>query len=339
MKQSEYLSLCARSLSGELSDEEKQKLETWLALAPENRDLMDRVARTWLRTEPQPQPVEPDAESGWRVLEHSLGLAPVADKARKSASHGIFAWIPSLGNRKVRTTAVSFASIALVIAAAWVLKSRAPGPNIKTVVTAYRERVEVVLSDGSRVRLNSGSSLKYPDRFSGSARQVDLTGEAFFDVSHDGKPFIVMTGNAKTTVLGTRFNVWSRDDQTRLIVEHGRVRFESRRFDHAVILDRGQASRVVGEEVTSPAVSINVERLLGWLHGRLVFDKTPVPEIVRELERTFGASIELKGTELLRKTVTAEFDKPSLETVLSSLCLTLNAEYQSISGHYVIRGR
>jgi transmembrane sensor len=339
MKQSDYLSLCARSLSGELSEEEKRKLETWLALAPENRDLMDRVARTWRRTEPQSPPLKPDAESGWRFLEHSLGLAPVADNARKSASHGIFTRIPALGNRKVRTAAVSFASIALVIAAAWVLKSWAPGPNMKTVVTANRERIEVVLSDGSRVRLNSGSSLKYPDRFSGSARQVDLTGEAFFDISHDVKPFIVMTGNARTTVLGTRFNVWSRDDQTRLVVEQGRVRFESRRFDHAVILDRGQASRVVGEAPASPGVPVNTERLLGWLQGRLVFDKTPVPEIIRELERTFGASIEVQGSELARRTVTAEFDKPSLDTVLSSLCLTLNAQYRLISGQYVIQDR
>ncbi len=339
MKQHEYTSLCARALSGELSAEEKRRLEAWLALAPENRNMMDRIARTWKKTEPQLPPVVPDAESGWRVLEQSLGLATGTDRARKSESHGFFAWLSSPGNSRIRTAAVSFASIALVIVAAWIWKSHAVRYEFKIATTANCEKLEVVLSDGSRVRLNSGSSLKYPNRFSGNARQVDLTGEAFFDISHGDRPFIVMTDNAKTTVLGTRFNVWARDDQTRLIVDQGRVQFESRRFDHAVILDHGQTSRVVGEAPASAAVPVNAERLLGWLQGRLVFEKTPVPEIVGELERTFGASIEVKGADLARKTVTAEFDKPSLETVLSSLCLTLNAEYRLISGLYIIQGR
>jgi transmembrane sensor len=339
MKQHKYLSLCARSLSGDITPEEKHKLETWLALNPENRNLMDRIARVWSLTDPLQPPVKPDADNGWRLLEESLGIATGTGEDRRIRNPRIAAWLPSLANPRIRTATLSFASVALVLVAAWIWKSQSPGSVFKTAVTANREKIEIVLSDGSRVRMNSGSSLKYPDRFTGTERRVDLSGEAFFDVAHDGKPFVVMTDNAKTTVLGTCFNVWSRDNQTRIIVKQGRVQFESRRFDHAMILNRGQSSRAEGDMPTAAPVSVNTERLLGWLRGRLVFDKTPVPEIIGELERTFGASIELKGPDLARKTVTAEFDKPSFEAVLSSLCLTLNAEYRLISGHYVIQGR
>jgi len=339
MKQSEYLSLCARSLSGELSSEEKRDLETWLSLDPENRKIMDQVSRAWIEAEPQPLPFQPDSESGWRILAQALDLESPVEKARESGDRRIFARLPFLRETRIRTVAVSFAAVALVVAAVWTWKSATLKQDMKTAVTANRERIEIVLSDGSRVRMNSGSSLRYPDRFSGSAREVELSGEAFFDIARDGKPFSVLTDNSKSTVLGTRFNVRARDGRTSLIVEKGRVRFESRRLDRGVILAAGQMCQVGQDDVTGELRTVNADRLLGWLKGRLVFDKMPVSEIIGELERTFGASIEVKGVDLARKTVTAEFDEPSFETVLSSLCLTLDAEYRLISGHYIIQGR
>jgi transmembrane sensor len=167
-------------------------------------------------------------------------------------------------------------------------------------------------------------------------RKVTVNGEAFFDVKHGDKPFVVSTGEARITDLGTRFDVWARDHRTRVVVEEGLVRLDRSGSEAGVILAKDQISSIADGRVPEAPSTVNAERMLGWLSGRLVFDRTPFSEIIGELERTFNVHVALADTGLARKTVTADFRNPSLETVLASLCMTMNAKYRVASGHYII---
>ncbi len=337
MKHWDYFSLCAKRLSGEISAEENAALDEWLSLSPDNRKRMEEITAAWRLSEPGSLPVTPDAESGWRVLEQSLGLASAPATVR-SRTVGIRpAWLSFLQAPRTRAAWACLGLSVLALFSFWALRTRTFSDPVRILESANRQRLEVVLSDGSRIRLNSGSRLSYPARFTGKERKVTLSGQAFFDVAHGSKPFVVATADAKTTVLGTRFDVWAREGATRLVVQQGRVAFSSGSGNGTVILTRNRMSRSCPDGSVSEPESVDADRMLGWLEGRMVFDRAPVSEVLAELKRTLDVTVILEDADLASRTVTAEFDKPAAETVLSSLCLSLGASFTKTNGRYVIQ--
>ncbi len=164
-----------------------------------------------------------------------------------------------------------------------------------------------------------------------------LDGEAYFKVAYNKRSFIVITKHARITVLGTQFNVWDRGDKTRVIVKEGRVKLSSVLSDSSgVELTTGQMSQVFGHHAPEPPNSVDTKYLLGWLENRLAFEKTPLHEIIAELERFYDVSILLSDTTLANQTITAEFEDASIQDVLSSICLTLNMRWKFESKKYII---
>lgn len=333
-KQDDYTQLCIKALTGNLSSADRKDFDAWLNTSLENRNVFNEIKRVWQLSESPEIPALRPVKSGWSLLEQSLGLKQ--SKTRKSYlpdPNELFAF---LRRPSFRPAIISFASLALLAVCLWAWLVPISNMRMVEIKTLNKQRTECVLSDGSRIRLNSGSTIRYKKRFSGNVRRVELKGEAFFEVVPDQKPFRVVTDNANTTVLGTRFNVWARNSQTRVIVEQGRVRLGALNSDGKVILNKGQMSVLGMNNIPETPRNVNTDRLLGWREGRLVFDKTPLSEIIAELERTFDITISLVDTETAQKTITADYDKPSIETVLSSLCITLNAQYSSANGIYSI---
>lgn len=154
----------------------------------------------------------------------------------------------------------------------------------------------LALPDGSRVWLNAGSRLFYPQAFHGEQRKVFLSGEAYFDVAHDAAhPFIVGVGDVKVRVLGTQFNVTSYDDMRSVLVclVEGSVRLD---------VDRGDVVRdmllVPGDVVRYDRISGSLEQqrlpaeaYLSWRNGGFYFSNQPLGEIVAQFERVFGVKI------------------------------------------------
>ena len=168
---------------------------------------------------------------------------------------------------------------------------------------------DVVLPDGSRVRLNGGTRIVYPALF-GDERRVEVDGEAYFEVEHDARrPFVVVTGQVVSTVLGTTFNVhaYSEDENYQITLATG-----------SLLVDGGPESRSVrlrpGEqgffERTSGLLSlrrVNVEQVLSWQEDRLYFRAEPLASIARSLERQFNVDITIPDERLRRICFTGEF--------------------------------
>lgn len=169
-----------------------------------------------------------------------------------------------------------------------------------TIEAGPGESRSVTLADGTRVALNSGSSLVQPRwsmPWSAPAREVVLVGEAFFEVTPDEVPFQVETFNARVTVLGTQFNVRARDEVgggTEVVLERGRVRLEGSRSQAGVELAPGQMSSVaLGEVEPAPPEPVDVEPLLSWrVQGFAAVDR-PLGAILAELERRHGVEIRI----------------------------------------------
>lgn len=154
--------------------------------------------------------------------------------------------------------------------------------------------IDMILSDGSHVWLNAGSSVTYPIAFAANERNVSITGEAYFEVVHNvAMPFTVRKGETTITVLGTHFNVNAYDDETetRITLLEGAVRVSNRNSEE--LLKPGQQARVSsGIKVIDDA---DMEQVTAWKNGRFYFNNTDIKTIMRQISRWYNVEIVYEG--------------------------------------------
>ena len=188
---------------------------------------------------------------------------------------------------------------------------------------------DILLPDGSRVRLNSASTLRCPDRFSDVSRVVELSGEGFFEVeSNPDWPMYVKTSKGVTVkVTGTTFNVssYENDNALKLTLVEGKVTVindaDGRQFpvnpsEEMVIVD--------GRNLTPVTHAVDVQPAIVWKDGVLFFQNARMDEVIRKLERWYGVSIHAQDAAILNMYFTASFESESLNQVLQLLQITSN---------------
>lgn len=339
MKNVDQRELLVRYFSAEATTEERARVEAWRQASAENQRVFAELAKIWQHAVPERAPQIPNVDQAWSELSAQLGLPPEAQPARilemKKASQ-----IPTPAQKVFRSDRYFWAAAAvLLLAFATILyRYSQKAMGLKTVATAYAQQESVELPDGSIVKLNSGSEIQFPKNFPDSARYVVLTGEAYFEVIHDERPFYVNTGNAQIRVLGTKFGIWARDEQTRVTVREGRVSLRALELPPvaAVELTANQMSACQQQNPPEPPRAIDAEQLLGWLEGKIVFDQTSLTEVVAELQRVYNVTIALADPSLGKHTITGSFLHKPIESVLASICLTLDLQYAKQDDKFVI---
>lgn len=151
--------------------------------------------------------------------------------------------------------------------------------------------IDMTLADGSHVWLNAGSSVKFPIAFTGNERKVEITGEAYFEVSHDKvKPFIVQKETTSVTVLGTHFNVNAYDDEDaiRVTLLEGAVKV------NATTIRPGQQAKVLGTKVTV-ANNVDIAAVMAWKNGHFELGAGDVKSIMRQISRWYDVEIVYSG--------------------------------------------
>ena len=168
------------------------------------------------------------------------------------------------------------------------------------IVAPIGSRTIVQLSDGTEVHLNYGSKIKYPQKFLGNTREVILSGEGYFDVTHNpDKPFIVKTTKLNVEVLGTSFNVMAYPDNKEI---------ETTLVEGKVVLQQNDSSgqtKTIGSMVPGQHVSYNTEtgtvystkgnikKYVAWKDGKLIFEDAPITQVAEKLSRMFNVDIEV----------------------------------------------
>lgn len=152
------------------------------------------------------------------------------------------------------------------------------------------------LEDGTVVWLNSETSIEYPAKFRDGERRVNLSGEAYFEVRHDGeRPFVVTTGQASVTVLGTSFNVsaYAADKSTTTTLLSGKV--EVCNDDRCVELSPGKQA-LVSEGVSAiPVEDVDAKLYMAWTTGMFEFENMRLEDICTRLSRWYGVSFRFDG--------------------------------------------
>ncbi len=196
-------------------------------------------------------------------------------------------------------------------------------------------RTHFELPDGSAGWLNSGSKLKFPVRFTGSRREVLLTGEGFFNVTKNKKkPFVVKAGMIEVIALGTQFNVMSFPDDKTIVVtlETGGVAlYEDRNNKKPVYLTKlapNQQMTFFKEPGRCKKKNVNARNYTSWKQGMLVFRNEPMNAVFKRLERRYNVKINIRDKEIENYRYRATFEDESFDEVIKLIKLTSPIDYE-----------
>jgi ferric-dicitrate binding protein FerR (iron transport regulator) len=196
--------------------------------------------------------------------------------------------------------------------------------------TVSGEKLQLSLSDGTRVWLNSNSEFSFPDKFGATERRVILKGEAFIEVEKDSlRPFRVVAQGLVTTALGTSFNIKEKGDVgIKISLVTGKVKVESVSTSEDFILNPGE--ELYRDHISEmPNIrKFDIQTVSSWKDGILLFEKSSLAEVVEILENWYGVKIEVENSTNASWEFSGEYHKQSLANVLKSMAYVQNFEYE-----------
>ena len=166
-----------------------------------------------------------------------------------------------------------------------------------TISTPRGGQYQIVLSDGSKVWLNAASSLRFPAFFTGKERDVELTGEAYFEVTKNtAMPFTVTVNDLHVRVLGTHFNINAYNDETS--VKTTLLKGSVRVADHESIvnLKPGQQAQLK-DNALMVINNVDIEKVISWKTGFFEFDNTDLATIMRQISRWYNVDVRYEGKQ------------------------------------------
>jgi len=181
----------------------------------------------------------------------------------------------------------------------------------------------VELPDNSKVHLNAGSEVGYHPYWWVFSREVQFEGEAYFEVEK-GSRFQVESGNGTTTVLGTSFNIYARDENYRVTCLTGKVQVENADQSSTVLLLPNEKAELVSNELKK--LTVDAVQDIAWTTNSFIFTDRPLREVFAEIERQYNVVIDLP--EELKFSYSGNFDKTSdVKQVLGYVCRPFNLNF------------
>lgn len=325
-------SLIVRYLEEEITEDDLRVLETWLARSPDNRNLFFQLKSLYDMRHRPTHATDADKEAVWQRMLHRMER----EEPQGASSPTVKLWkparrrVPGAGYGASRRGALflKYAALAILLFSLGWGASRyewrqAETPRAGAVAPSFNEiRVEkgsrantLILSDGSKVILNAGTTFRYPEGFNRAcAREVYLDGEAYFEVARDTlRPFRVKLQGQTITVLGTRFNVEAYSGQPYSVTTllSGSIALET--FD-----DTGKARSCTLLKPNERACSDNHTGVItlesadptlarAWINGEYKFKNEPLESIIHKLEKAYDVSICLDDDTLKQIRYTGTF--------------------------------
>ena len=308
-----------RYCSGEATIEECRMVEEWIGQSDENY----RIVKQMYTIDQVMGTVQMESK-----VDMEKALASVSRKMSKDPSHVTwFTWVQ-------RVAAILF--IPLLIAFA--IQNFTPSPTevaqMIEVKTNPGMTTTVDLPDGTKVYLNSESSLTYPSFFSKDKRDVKLTGEAFFEVQKDPEHRFIVSGphHTQIEVLGTSFNVeaFERDSFISTTLVEGKVRFAYQKNRQPATVDMKPGQKLMYDTTSSQVKLIQTsgETETAWKDGKIIFQATPLPEALRMLEKRFNVTFVLSNNRLRGEAFNGSFTNQRLERILEIFKISSNIKWR-----------
>ena len=314
--------------TGSATEQQRREILSWVEESPANKaEFLEREADFVFDS-------MPDAEASQAATTHMLNV--ISPKRRKI---------------RILNAVASAAAVFVIGAFIWLLHDNSRLNEQVLSLTAQNEKLiaipeleqgesilnyrvnpgvkgKITLPDGSEVILNSASTLRTPARYENGKRVVELEGEGYFKVeSNPDWPMYVRTSRGVTVkVTGTEFNLstYSDDAALKLTLVRGRVSLLDEKNDTEIEVREKEVVAVGAvKRLESPArKTADIKVNTSWKDGYLVFDNTPIREVIKKMERWYGVDITVADARVMNNTFTASFRSESLQQVLTLLDIT-----------------
>jgi transmembrane sensor len=344
-------SLIPGYLKGELNSDETRDLINWIKESSANKRYFDEYCEMWITSEASLKNTGFNYHEGFWKFKQKIKLSENLQ--------------PELNKTNIFRTVMRYAAIfifafalsGLLLYNLGLSRTNKPSQNSCELIVPMGSRAQFTLSDGTSVTLNSGSKLKYDNRFGVNDRVVQLEGEAYFKVAKDKqRPFLVKTSHLNVLALGTVFNVkaYSEDKTIETTLIEGSIRVEevtNDRLSEVLVLKPNQKLtffkedssmvnettitnektsnlaqpskiQVSGEIPKLVAENINVEPVISWKENRWIFEKESLSQIAIELERKFDVKIVFESEQLKTFRFTGIIVAEPIEQVLQVISIS-----------------
>lgn len=308
--------LLLRYFSGETTYTENKEVEDWLLTSKENREVAENLYSIFFTT---------------RVLESKKltdGSKALIKVNKKIRSKKITLWT----NRLQRIAAIFL--IPLLFVTGYMLLHEPPVESIE-IRTTPGMIAQFNLPDGSKVWLNSGSRIIYPSRFENDSRDINLIGEAYFEVSKkEASKFTVNTNkDIQIEVLGTEFNIeaYELDEfvATTLVSGSINLKYKTREGENQTVLM--EANQKIVYNTNSKNIENGIvftQEVIAWKDGNIILRNTPLDDVLRILGKRFNVDFIVKDESLKENYFTGTFDSQHLDKILEHIRLSSNINYR-----------
>lgn len=313
-EQEEALLLITKYLGESATVEEIAELEAWIKDSSSNWDYFMKVKNIWHSMD---QSIDPSDISTAEALDNVMSQI-----SRKSTI--VRLW-------KYFQTAAAILIIPLVVGGLYwqkyttsVVKEEVK-ISYKEVFTSNGTRLAFNLEDGTKVWLNAGSSLKYPEKFTSNQRNVLLKGEAYFEVKSDeSKPFIVHTQSIAVRATGTKFNVRAFLDQNQAEVSllTGKVAVSKEGVVNNTVVSNLSPNQHLNYDITTQQSAImegDLYKYIAWRDGKLIFRNDPLSDVLNRIGEFHNIHFQCTDRKLLEYRYHITFQNESLGEILEIL--------------------
>lgn len=307
--------LIARYLNGELSDGDAAALLDWIRSGEEPKKLFFGLKDVW------------DGSMSTSFNESEQLLRFYRKQAATAKRRTLPAWVSGWAVAAVLM-------FGLLIGHLVRFDNPVPTSQLESFHVPMGSRSQIVLADGTRVNLNSGSQLQLNAGFSAKNRVLTLQGEAYFEVKSDEKhPFTVKTDKFDVLVTGTRFNISSYADDPKVSATLAEGKIQLTAGDHQPIgLSPGEKVSFDQKSMIPVLEKADVESELAWVRNDFIFKEISFPDLIRRLERWYDVKLVYQGAEFDAMTYTGRFkNQETIWQVLDALKLTTPVDYKKIN--------
>ncbi|SKD00595.1 FecR family protein [Chitinophaga ginsengisegetis] len=348
--------LIGRKLAGEASAEELQELEGLLRAHPDLHFPVEAITDIW-KTTPDPADRAEGEDAHTRLISRMQEKGIAIGLPTEEQQAAIFQLETRTRSPWLRYLAAAALAGILITAAAWWWRpagKAAHSPAISEVTTRNGSRTSIQLPDGSHVWLNAGSKLTYNKDFGNNNREVNLSGEAFFDIAKNADyPFIIHTARMDVRVLGTRFNLkaYPGDKMTEATLLQGSIEASlASRPGERIILKPTEKILVSDDslhEVKTNDPVMAVKHLTyyaeqedaivetSWMENKLVFRDESFASLAARMERWYGVTIQFADKKKEELRFTGVFAQENIQQALQALQMTAAFNY-TIHGTEII---
>jgi transmembrane sensor len=309
--------LLAKYLADETDTHESDTISEWIIASEDNQKTFDHSKIIWDGTKNLQNQQKVDVDAAWTKLNITKKKEIEIIDSQDVKPIVKLNWVNNF---------LKIAAVLVVLIGLWFVAAKQfmiPKNDVLTF-NSGNQSIEKILPDGTKILLSKNSVITYPKTFEGDTREINLTGEGFFDVHHDAThPFIIHTQGTDVRVLGTSFNVRAYNAQVQVLVKTGRVQFSKNK--NQVILTKGQKAEILANVDTIIKSEVGEEKeTIKEKRNSFVFDKMSLGEVVETLSKQFNVEIVFTNDKIKNCKLTATFENENLDNIISVIAETFN---------------